>query len=243
MYIVWALRHSAVPIEMNTMSLSQTTKELASELGETQPDPLDQIKLVVRKLGPDEAKDLLTQARQLDALGNEQTADGSRQRSLGGLFFRLARNRLGHPLTMKRIRRLKWEQAAEIAREATEGERGEVPTVKIVLIGRPGQIVKRESVVVTTMYNHKRPSLPKQLPKMSGADVETPYTVFITAKHWRKVSEALEDKEDKLVVEGYPFLDPDVKGICVFAKFATTTGMQRAEREKQRNEAQSGGAS
>ena len=84
------------------------------------------------------------------------------------------------------------------------------------------------------MYNHKRPTLPKQLPKLSGIDVETPYTVFITAKHWRQVSEALEDKDDKLVVEGYPFLDPDVKGICVFAKFATTTGLQRAKREEQR---------
>ena len=81
-------------------------------------------------------------------------------------------------------------------------------------------MVKRDKVVVTTMYNLNRPSLPKQLPKLSGADMETAYTVFITAKHWRKVAETL-NREDRLSIEGYPFLDPDIKGICVFAKFAT----------------------
>ena len=94
-------------------------------------------------------------------------------------------------------------------------------------------MVKRDKVVVTTMYNLNRPSLPKQLPKLSGADMETAYTVFITAKHWRKVAETL-NREDRLSIEGYPFLDPDIKGICVFAKSATTTALQRALREQQR---------
>jgi hypothetical protein len=113
--------------------------------------------------------------------------------------------------------------------------------VKITLIGRPGRLVKRDSVVVTRMHNLKRPSLPKQLPKLSGADVETPYTVFIAAKQWRKVADAIKDPDDALIIEGYCFLDPDVAGICVFAKSTTTKHLQRALREKQRTEAGNAG--
>ena len=145
-------------------------------------------------------------------------------------------------MTPHPAQRLPWKQAVEIALDAAASERGEATSVKVVLIGRPGQVVKRDKVVVTTMYNLKRPSLPKHLPKLSGADVETPYTVFITAKHWRKVAEPLNsDREDRLIIEGYPFLDPDIKGICVFAKSATTTARQRALREQQRARAAESG--
>ena len=229
------------------MSTSETARQLADELGEDQRDPLDQIKLVVRKLGPEAANDLAVRAREIHAGDGMSVADGSRQRTIGGVFFQLARQELGHPLNLQGQRRLEWQIAADLAREAAPGattnnpessERGEATTVKITLVGRPGQIVKREKLVVTTMYNHKRPALPKQLPKMSGADVETPYTVFIAAKQWRKVADAInDDKEDRLVIEGYPFLDPDVKGICVFAKATSTVGLQRAHRDKQKTEA------
>lgn len=230
------------------MSYSQTARQLASELGEDQRDPLDQIKLVVRKLGPEAANELAARAKTIHSSDGMTVADGSRPRTVGGVFFQLARQELGHPLNLQGQRRMKWAIAADIASEAASSEtgttndpetteRGEA-NVKITLVGRPGQIVKREKVVVTTMYNQKRPALPKQLPKMSGADVETPYTVFIAAKQWRKVADAInDDKEDRLVIEGYPFLDPDVKGICVFAKSTTTVGLQRTQREKQRTTA------
>ncbi|MCG8416434.1 MAG: hypothetical protein MJE77_00660 [Proteobacteria bacterium] len=217
------------------MSNSEVARQFAGQLGETEADPIAQIRLIVAKLGVGRAQELVDRARQIEIEGGTMTRDGSRRRTLGGVFFSLAREQIGHPMTPHPAQRLPWKQAVEIALDAAASEGGEATSVKIVLIGRPGQVVKRDKVVVTTMYNLKRPSLPKQLPKLSGADVETPYTVFITAKHWRKVAEPLNsDREDRLIVEGYPFLDPDIKGICVFAKSATTTALQRALREQQR---------
>lgn len=219
--------------------------ELAAALGETEAKPLRDLQRVLDHVGAERARALVQQARELDAReqGSPElvmTADGSSRRSLGGIFFQLARPHLPKTPPTPRFRRLRWHQAADMAAEARGDERaaetisGEASTVKITLIGRPGRVVKRDSVVVTTMHNHKRPTLPAQLPKLSGADVETRYTIFIAAKQWRKVEAALADKEDVLIIEGYPFLDPDVEGVCVFAKSTTTKLLQRAQREAQR---------
>jgi molybdopterin-guanine dinucleotide biosynthesis protein len=35
----------------------------------------------------------------------------------------------------------------------------------------------------------------------------TRYSVYITAKQWKKVAEAIADPEDVLIVEGFPMLD------------------------------------
>lgn len=211
--------------------------EFTQALNETDEKACHDLQRVLDHIGEDKARTLLTRAQDIEAEGGMMTRDGSRRRTLGGVFFQLAREHMPHtPPPPKKVR-LQWNEAAQAAAEALDAdEHGEAPTVKITLIGRPGRVITRDTMVVTTMHNHKRPTLPKQLPKLSGADVETKYTVFIAAKQWRKVKDALQDKEDALIIEGYPFIDPDVKGVCVFAKSTTTKHLQRAMREKQREQ-------
>lgn len=221
-------------------SASQTT-EIAQALGEHEDKPLRDLERILDHIGVDKASELVTRAREIDTGDGMLTRDETRPRTVGGIFFQLAREYVPITPPPPRKRRLRWSEAAEAAAEASAGEseQKQESSVKITLIGRPGRIVKRDSVVVTTMYNHKRPDLPKQLPKLSGADVETRYTVFIAAKQWRKVEKAIADKEDALIIEGYPFVDPDVKGVCVFAKSTTTKLIQRARRLEQRTKAKS----
>lgn len=224
------------------MTNATQINEIATSLGENEDKPLRDLQRVVDQIGVDRARELVARAQELEAGEGMLTRDESRARSLGGIFFQLTREYVPITPPPPRIRRLRWHEAVQVAAEASApgpdtDPQKEESSMKLTLIGRPGKVVKRDSVVVTNMYNHKRPPLPKQLPKLSGADVETKYTVFIAAKQWRKVEEAIKDKEDALIIEGYPFIDPDVEGICVFAKSTTTKLIQRARREEQRNKA------
>ncbi len=53
-------------------------------------------------------------------------------------------------------------------------------------------------------------------------------------KQWRKVAEALAaDPADKVLIEGYPTVQPDFAGSTVYATSATTTGIQAGKRAAQ----------
>jgi molybdopterin-guanine dinucleotide biosynthesis protein len=53
----------------------------------------------------------------------------------------------------------------------------------------------------------------------------------IARKQWAKVAEAIQDPADALIVEGYPALDPQLRGIAVFTLSVTTKRLQAAKRQ------------
>jgi hypothetical protein len=73
------------------------------------------------------------------------------------------------------------------------------------------------------------PSLPRGLP--TPPSTPTNYVVYIAAKQWRKVAEAIGDPEDVLIIEGFPQLDPETSSIAVFATNTTTKKLQMAQRQ------------
>jgi len=118
--------------------------------------------------------------------------------------------------------------------DATEAmsEAGEATTVKLTVIGRPGKVVERGDVALVGMRSEKVPSLPKGVP--APASPQTDYMVLVGMKQWRKVAEALAaDPADKVLVEGYPTVQPEFAGITVYATSATTTGIQAGKRAAQ----------
>ncbi len=118
--------------------------------------------------------------------------------------------------------------------DATEAMKnaGEATTVKLTVIGRPGKVVERGDVVLVAMRSEKAPSLPKGVPAPTSP--QTDYMVLVGMKQWRKVAEALAaNLADKLLIEGYPTVQPDVAGITVYATSVTTTGIQAGKRAAQ----------
>jgi len=75
------------------------------------------------------------------------------------------------------------------------------------------------------------PSLPKGMPTPPATP--TTYTVYISAKQWAKVAQALGNPEDILIVEGTPVYDPTLEGIAVYVTNATTKQLQQAQRAAQ----------
>jgi hypothetical protein len=123
---------------------------------------------------------------------------------------------------------LPWENRETLAEPAL-AQKGVATTVKITLVGRPGKVIERNDAVIITMTGPKPPALPKGLPTLP-ADAVTVYLVYIASKQWRKAAESIQNPEDRLVIEGYPFMDAKLKVIGVLTQNITTVMLQRAQR-------------
>jgi len=233
-------------------SQAATAAMIADQLGETEEWPRRNIDIIVRALGRTQSRQLLEQTLQIEANGGEMLPDGSRRRTPGGIFFNLAYT-TGQPKPGKHLKRpmrrhmpkpkaekhptqlasqpaivFSWDDRIAAIKEA-EQEKGNVNTVKITVVGRPGKILDKGSCIVTVMESSKVPALPKGLP--TPTNVATKYAVYISSKQWAKVKDAIADPEDALIVEGFPKTDPEVSAIAVFATSITTKKLQAAQRQ------------
>jgi hypothetical protein len=253
----------------------ETTKLISDQLAETEEEPQRLIYRIVKHLGIDTSRAFLQRAHEVEAAGGLMLPDGSRRRTIGGVFFYLVRHETSpeisrriFPPAYKRKRQLQqqgkaqgdqpqaaikstdstqpatrpefvWEDRIGALAEITIEERGEVKSVKVTLIGRPGKVIEQGQCVFTTMQQapEKMPSLPKGLPLPTSDQIEpTVYSIYISLKQWRtkKIAEALQDPDDILIVEGFQLLDKKIPGtISVFASNVTTKLLQLAQRQAQ----------
>ncbi len=215
---------------------------IARRLGETERTPIVQITKIVRQFGPEATHAWVEQAETIEAAGGMTLPDGKR-RTLGGVFFKLVKDALSpkdrysiFPMQHKRPPGVSTASpaAADTPAEPQDIEipnaTGEVRTVKITVIGRPGRIVQDPRGFVTiSMQRTGVPALPKGVPAPPATP--TAYTVYIAQKQWQKVAEALQDPEDVLIVEGHPA--HDAGGITVYATNTTTKQLQQVQRQAQ----------
>jgi PHAX RNA-binding domain len=222
---------------------------IAEQLGEQDQLPRATIWRSVNVLGIENALTFLKRAQEIDAAGGIMTQDGSRRRTLGGVYFNLLHKevpRKKHARIFPPAARppqqqkqtpvgLAWSERGQALDEA-EQERGIATTVKITIIGRPGRIIERGQCVVLSMQPaEKIPPLPAGLPLPPLAKVSTThYTVYVSTKQWRKVAEAMKDQEDVLIAEGWPLLDQERGAIAVYISNITTKKIQQAKKQAQR---------
>ncbi|MFP4441289.1 MAG: phosphorylated adapter RNA export RNA-binding domain-containing protein [Chloroflexaceae bacterium] len=226
------------------------TTAIAQALGETTSVARAQIARIVARCGAEQAQAWLAETQQIEANGGMPTLDGTRRRTPGGVYFYLVRGALraagrtddlraifprpggaqpgGGPATPA-TPPMAWAERGSLI-EAAQTQPGEATTVKMTLIGRPGKTVEREQFTLL-MLTHQRalPALPKGIPVPQTVPATT-YIVYVGAKQWRKVKDALADPEDLLIVEGVPMYDAQYQAIAVFATNTTTKTLQRAQR-------------
>ena len=185
--------------------------------------------------------------------------NGSRRRTIGGTWFFLVKRDYGEvlppeiwpssnkprlrtntaPMTsanppQPQLKPFTWEERIEALQDIVQGERGVLSTVKITVIGRPGRIIDKGQCVLVALVDSKLPSLPKGLPVPSSTTQN--YTLYVAAKQWKKVAEAIADPADSLIVEGYPQMDVKTGSIAVFATNVTTKNLQAAKRKAELSE-------
>ena len=157
-----------------------TVDTLAETLQEPNRPLLTQ---VLRVLGTDRCRALLADTLTCEANGGMLTRDGTRQRTSGGVFFQLVRER-ATPQERRRLfphlapqrgqgrsqgqpqppATLTWDEASRLMQTLATEPPGEARTMKLTLIGRPGTVETRGQAVVFRMQGKPPGALPKGLP-------------------------------------------------------------------------------
>jgi hypothetical protein len=78
----------------NPNPITNATAAIAAQLGETVGGPRATIWRIVRTIGPERAHAFVAQALEVEANGGMMVPDGSRRRTLGGVFFYLVRTQI-----------------------------------------------------------------------------------------------------------------------------------------------------
>jgi Phosphorylated adapter RNA export protein, RNA-binding domain len=193
-----------------------TVDTLAEVLQESNRPLLTQ---VMRTLGQDRTRVMLTETLQCEANGGMLTHDGTRRRTPGGVFFQLLRARVTarerrrlfpRPAPQQRQgppqapRRLTWEEASPLMQTLATAPPGEARTMKLTLIGRPAKVETRGQAVMFRMQGKPPGALPRGLPPVPAQPPMT-WTVMVALRQWNRVQDSLAaTQEDQLIIEGYP---------------------------------------
>jgi len=223
-------------------------------LGETLSGPRAQVRALIAQCGLAQVQEWIARAREIeDAGGMLMTGSQSTRRTFGGVFFVVAKEAITDPEQRRAIfvladtqrhqrkkkkRNVKASPTSSPPGERWEdrgawiksGERGEATTVKVTIVGRPGNPVERQGfTLVRMLHTPMLDSLPKGLPIPAQAPA-TSYVLYIGSKQWRKVAEAIRNPEDILICEGIPFWDAQYQALTVFCSTCTTKLLQKAQR-------------
>jgi hypothetical protein len=220
---------------------------LVATIADTLHEPnVKLVRRVVKVLGEARAQALLAETLTIEAAGGLLTADQSRRRTPGGVFFhqvkattpRNLRLRIFPPMEAGAPPACTWRDVHE-ARQALAGMTpGEAHTVKLTLIGRPAATQTRGQAVIFQLSGKPPTTVVKGLPPLP-ARPPIVWTVVVALRHWNRVKDSLAaHPDDQLVIEGYPVIDQDCP--LVLAQSCRSVAMQRAQKAAQKKEATRG---
>ncbi len=220
-----------------------TVEKLAEVLQEPNRPLLTQ---VLRTLGTDRTTAILTETLTCEANGGMLTKDGTRRRTRGGVLFQLVKQQ-ATPHERRRLfprpapppgqrqpqtpAGLTWDEASSLMQTLATEPAGEARTMKLTLIGRPGQVETRGQAVVFRMQGKPPGSLPRGLPPVP-AQAPLTWNVMVALRQWNRVKDSLAtNQDDQLIIEGYPVMQGSQH--VLLAQSCTSVALQRAQKAAQ----------
>jgi hypothetical protein len=222
------------------------TAEALAEILQEPKVPL--LRQVLRTVGQDRCAAILADTLTCEANGGMLTKDGTRRRTLGGVFFQFVKERA----TQQERQRLfpppqpqhhhapapaqshpqpqapTWEEVQALVQTLPQGE----ATVKLTLIGRPAldAVQTRPTYVAFRMQGKAPGPLPKGLPPVPDQHPIT-WLVVIALRQWNRVQDSLTaHADDTLIIEGQPVVAGDGTHVLL-AQNCTSTVQQRAKKQ------------
>ena len=248
-----------------TEDYTATVEKIAEQLDETQDKPLFQIERIVELCGPEFAEFMVENAEIVHSGDGMTVQDGTRKRTLGGVFFYLVRGAIPHALkrqifpygaTDKKLQQKKrhpskfppltWETRKDDLADFLKEEKGKAEEVNITIKGRPGKIDHRDGVIVVKLEGNidESQTFPRGIPE-PPRDMTT-YYVYIGEQQWKKNGGDAFEKDDKqsqnlaLIVDGACAFDKELDGIAVFARSLKVRTEKAAKPKPVASKAQSG---
>lgn len=221
-------------------------KALVGEISEKLAEEnVEQLTTAVNIIGLDRAKTCLKKTIDIEENGGMMIISGKRRRTPGGVFFYMVRTDASQDeqkiifpnLFQEKVRPPSWKECnIYISKLLKQPQKGTVSKMKMTLIGRPKQVAKAKTCMVAVMEGRPIPaSMPKGLP--SPPKSTSSFAVFIATKQWNRVADSLKaNKEDELIIEGYPIFDPVKQVTAVLAQGVTTKFIQRNGSGKKKDE-------
>ena len=147
-------------------------EEIAMVLGETEPGPLDSITRIIETLGAEETRELVQQAIEVHTNEGIKTHDGTRNRTLGGVFFFLVAGSVDveqykQIWPERKIPWFVWQKSDQAPKKsgpppwgygdlygmgkALARVAGEMK-MEMKLVGKHGKVIKRKDLVITAVF-------------------------------------------------------------------------------------------
>jgi hypothetical protein len=171
---------------------------------------------------------------EIEVEGGMMTSDNKRRRTIGGVFFYLAKDMLP-PEISKQIFSRAYQQRAwamdwsdRTDRVTQIKEQGTINTMKVTLTGDPGYYVKDGTTVIVQMrdtLDYGYMNYPIGTPKADLPPVV--YTIYMAEKMWKKVSKDLENPNRELHVNGVCHFDAETQTIAVLAEHVKTEKVKK----------------
>jgi hypothetical protein len=198
----------------------QLVADLAEQLGETEEEPRGTILRVVERLGAEAARVFVDEALAIEAQGGQWLGDGSRKRTLGGVFFRLVRDRTEKPDRLaifypeyEQVDPLTADELGTLLADAAAWPRAAPRQARLRLAGRPSRVPPTELPPETPYVIFNLESGPEQAPPLSSdlppVGDTTTYRVLAPTAQWLRIAPGLADRPDaRIGVTGVPAINP-----------------------------------
>lgn len=216
----------------------KTAALLAEALGESSVRVVRLLARYVSYAGPEQALSLLDRTKEIEAADGMLVNDGSRRRTKGGVFFKLAKDALPKDVVnivfpwtqrsstppQKALEPLAWKHRESVitALLADAASVGLVHRVTARLTVAVKQRTTLDELGGSVLFEGTvpagRPGLPRGIPQPPEAK---PVRVLCPARQAQRVPDLHKHKDDRLVAEGYPCLGAD-GGLLLLASTASS---------------------